>query len=415
MAFSRFFVATVGFGAAIALMGGCAQQSASNTSLVPASMSGQPSGTIHGRAAQSIQNIIVVVQQHRPFDNLFAGFPGSGAPTYGLTHTGKHVPLRFISLKTIPDCVGNIDASYFKTVYNDGKMNGWDLINPKNPECPYTRINRQEIAPYWDLAKQYALGDAMFASTKYNSFTDSLYLVAGTTKLQSNTYAVGPPTNEVWGCDAPPGTITPILKNGKIDHDGPFPCFTQFSTIADLLDKANVGWNVYVDEASGVLPFDPFDAVKNVREGPDWKSDTDSPASNVLSDLDGGKLRPVSFVLSPAADSDFPGEAGGPKWLQSIVQHAQKSQYWQHLAIVVVWDDFGDGSFYDNVPPAQLDEMGLGLRVPLLVISPHVKHGYISRTQYEYGSILKYIEVNWNLGTLGATDERATSIGDIFQ
>ncbi|HXM06063.1 MAG TPA: alkaline phosphatase family protein [Candidatus Acidoferrum sp.] len=415
MAFSRFLASVLGLSAAIALLAGCAQPSNSSASVVPASLAGQTSGKVHDRAAQGIQNVIVVVQQHRSFDNLFAGFPGSGAPTYGLTHTGKHVPLRFISLKTLPSCVGNIDASYFKTVYNDGKMNGWDLLDPKDRDCPYTRVNTQEIAPYWDLAKQYALGDAMFASTRFNSFTDSLYLAAGTTKLQSNTYAVGPPTSDVWGCDAPTGTITPILKNGQIVHDGPFPCFTQFPTIADLLDKANVGWDVYVDKPSFPLPFDPFDAIENVREGPDWKADTDSPASNVLSDLDNGKLRPVSFVLSPAADSDFPGEGGGPKWLQSIVQHAQKSQYWQHLAIVVVWDDFGDGSFYDNVAPPQQDEMGLGLRVPLLVISPHVKHGYISRTQYEYGSILKYIEINWNLGTLGATDVRATSIGDIFQ
>jgi phospholipase C len=399
---------------AVVLLAGCAQQLNSNSSVVPAKPAGQGSDKIHGGAVQSIQHVIVVVQQHRSFDNLFAGFPGSGAPTYGLTHTGKHIPLRVISLKTIPKCGSDVDASYFNTVYNDGKMNGWDLVDPKDPNCPYTRVSRQEIAPYWDLAKQYALGDDMFASTKFNSFTDSLYMVAGTTKLQSNIYAVGPPTNSPWGCDAPAGTRTPILKNGKIVQDGPFPCFTQFPTIADLLDKAHVGWNVYVNTPSLTLPFDPFDAIKNVREGPDWKSDTDSPASNVLSDLDGGKLRPVSFVLSPAADSDFPGNAGGPKWVQSIVQHAQKSRYWQHLAIVVVWNDFGDGSFYDNVPPAFLDQMGLGLRVPLLVISPQVKHGYISRTQYEYGSILKYIEGNWSLGTLGATDERATSIGDIF-
>jgi phospholipase C len=411
MTFSRF----LSIAAAIGLLSGCAQQSNSSASVVPVSLAGPASSKIRGGATQSIQNIIVIVQQHRSFDNLFAGFPGSGAPTYGLNHSGKHVPLRVISLKSRPDCGAGLFDSAFKTAYNDGKMNGWDLIDLKNPNCPYTRVNRQEIAPYWDFAKQYALGDRMFASTKFGSFADSLYVVAGTSKLESSTYAIGPPSTDGWGCDAPAGTTTPILKNGKIIIDGPFPCFTQFPTIADLLDKAGVGWNAYIDSTGFPLPFDPFDAVKAVREGPDWKADISSPASNVLSDLDGGTLRPVSFVLSPAADSDFPGYGGGPKWVQSIVQHAQKSQYWQHLAIVVVWDDFGYGEFYDNVPPPFLDVMGLGFRVPFLVISPQVKRGYISHTQYEYGSILKFIEANWDLGTLGATDERATSIGDMFK
>jgi phospholipase C len=402
-------------GIAAALLGGCAQQSTPNISVPPAMPVRQTSGELRARALQRIQNIIVVVQQHRSFDNLFAGFPGAEAPTFGLDHTGKHVPLKVISLKTIPNCAGGLYDSAFETAYNHGKMNGWGLIDPNDPRCPYTRVNRHEIAPYWDLAKQYSLGDHMFASTKFGSFADSLYLVAGTTKLQPNTYAVGPPSSNVWGCDAPQGTTTPILKNGKLLVDGPFPCFTQFPTIADLLDKASVGWNTYIDRSSLPLPFNPFDSVKAVREGPDWKTDISSPASNVLSDLDGGTLRPVSFVLSPAADSDFPGFGGGPKFVQSIVQHAQKSRYWQHLAIVVVWDDFGDGQFYDNVPPAFLDTMGLGLRVPLLVVSPQVKRGFISHTPYEYASILKFIEINWDLGTLGSTDERATSIGDMFE
>ena len=50
----------------------------------------------------------------------------------------------------------------------------------------------------------------------------------------------------------------------------------------------------------------------------------------------------------------------------------------------------------------------------MLVISPYAKKGYISHTQYEFGSVLKFIEENWHLGTLGATDVRATSIADCF-
>jgi hypothetical protein len=55
----------------------------------------------------------------------------------------------------------------------------------------------------------------------------------------------------------------------------------------------------------------------------------------------------------------------------------------------------------------------------MLAVSPYAikgsgAGGHISHTQYEFGSILTYIEQNWNLGSLGTTDARATSIGDIF-
>ena len=57
---------------------------------------------------------------------------------------------------------------------------------------------------------------------------------------------------------------------------------------------------------------------------------------------------------------------------------------------------------------------GLGFRVPCIIVSPYARPGYISTTNYEFGSILKYIEQNWTLGSLGTSDARATSILDSF-
>ena len=81
-----------------------------------------------------------------------------------------------------------------------------------------------------------------------------------------------------------------------------------------------------------------------------------------------------------------------------------------------MWDDWG--GFYDHVPPPFHDQWGgLGFRVPMLVISPYAREasnqpGYISHTQYEFGSIIKFVEDTWNLGSLDTTDIRAISIGD---
>ena len=89
-----------------------------------------------------------------------------------------------------------------------------------------------------------------------------------------------------------------------------------------------------------------------------------------------------------------------------------KSAYWKNTAIVVMWDDWG--GYYDNVPPPQLDYTSLGMRVPMIVISPYARPHYVSKTQYEFGSVLKFIEQNFGTASLGSTDARANSIGDIF-
>ncbi|HEY1867620.1 MAG TPA: alkaline phosphatase family protein, partial [Candidatus Cybelea sp.] len=69
---------------------------------------------------------------------------------------------------------------------------------------------------------------------------------------------------------------------------------------------------------------------------------------------------------------------------------------------------------YDNFKPEQRNYGGLGFRVPAIVVSPYARPGYISKTHYEFGSILKYIEDNWHLGTLGRTDQHAQNMLDCF-
>ena len=89
----------------------------------------------------------------------------------------------------------------------------------------------------------------------------------------------------------------------------------------------------------------------------------------------------------------------------------------EQTAIVLLWDDFG--GWYDHVPPPQLDFKGLGIRVPCIIISPYVRRGYVIHTQYEFGSVLKFVEQTYGLPALGSvakgySDARATSMLDAF-
>jgi phospholipase C len=63
---------------------------------------------------------------------------------------------------------------------------------------------------------------------------------------------------------------------------------------------------------------------------------------------------------------------------------------WNSTAIFLSWDDWG--GFYDHVRPPQVDELGYGIRVPGLVISPYAKQGLVDHQILNFDSYLKFIE-----------------------
>jgi phospholipase C len=89
-----------------------------------------------------------------------------------------------------------------------------------------------------------------------------------------------------------------------------------------------------------------------------------------------------------------------------------ESQYWQSTAIIITWDDYG--GFYDHVKPPYIDAYGEGFRVPALVISPWAKPGFIDHTQYEFSSLLRLAEDNFQLATLGHRDSLVNDMMNSF-
>jgi phospholipase C len=134
----------------------------------------------------------------------------------------------------------------------------------------------------------------------------------------------------------------------------------------------------------------------------------------VLKDIANNNLADVVWITPGPKASDHPGHTNGsgPSWVASIVNALGQTSYWNDTAIFVVWDDWG--GFYDHVAPHQYNSYELGFRVPLIVIGPYAKQGYVSHVQHEFGSILKFTEEVFNLGSLGATDVRADDLSDCF-
>jgi phospholipase C len=422
-------------------------------------------GKHHGSGSTPIQHVVMIVQENRSFDNLFATFPGANGAKRGkekVKKNGKWIT-KSVTLKAgnlvLPSDITHCHAA-FELAFDGGKMDGFNLerkgpcgrggtIGNSKPAklYPYQYVQPTQIQPYWDIAQQWVLADAMFQTQGSGSFTAHQDLIRGGTLIDSTESLIDNPSGMPWGCDSSKTSDTNLLTiYGQYEGDaGPFPCSNKFpnyssngyQTLRDLLDAHGVSWKYYTpcfmattdcpgskkcsDCAGGLL--NAFDAIAPVRYGPEWDAAVSMPETNIFTDIQNGTLPNVSWVIPEDANSDHPGDGSvddGPSWVASVVNAIGQSQYWNSSVIIVLWDDWG--GFYDNASPAFLQDNfgGLGFRVPCMIVSPYAiagsgsQSGYISHTQYEFGSILKYIEQNWNLGSLNTTDKRATSIADVL-
>lgn len=380
---------------------------------------------------QKIKHVIVIVQENRSFDNVFHGFPGVDTVNSGKGHRGQTIPLKEVSFLFPEDL--NHSHNDFLQQFDKGKMDGFDLERPNaelDPQHPkpadnlaYSYLPQREVQPYWDMAKQYVVADRMFESNSGPSYTAHQYLIAAQSGGTVDNPNILDPKVDAWGCDSP--------KNAKVDTlwdygdgHGVFPCF-DYPTLGDLLDDAKVAWRYYAPSFGelGAI-WSAYDAIKHIRYGPDWKQDVINPETRVLGDIGAHRLAQFSWVIPNSQNSDHAwpqiekfnykklSSATGPSWVTSIVNAVGKSEYWNDTAIFILWDDWG--GWYDHVPPPQLDRMSLGMRVPLIVVSPYAKSGYVSHTQHEFGSILKFAEGVFNLPSLHGVDDRSDDLSDCF-
>jgi phospholipase C len=393
---------------------------------------------IHG---SPIRHVVVVVQENRTFDNLFAssvlaqGGPYPGADTsQTATVDGESVRLKPVPLE-YPADPSHTHLALLRE-WNRGKMDlfGTDYVRttfgfPKpGPGFTYAYVPAFETTIYHLLAARYALADENFAPRLVPTFPSHYTLATAQSRVAGN------PNDRIWGCDAKPGTTVPIFGEGEaMITPGVFPCFDQTS-IGDLLDAAHVTWKYYTGPYNDFL--DPavnvYDAFRKIRYGRDWQRSVITPSSTILSDIQNCRLPQVAFAMPVAVDSDHAGtlSAAGPGWVGSIylalVQSRRASpecDYYKDSAMIVTWDD--SGGWYDHVaPPHGPDDTTWGFRIPILVISAWARSSYdprnprampyVSHARRESTAIVKFIEKNWNLGTMGQRDVSDDDLSDMF-
>jgi phospholipase C len=261
----------------------------------------------------------------------------------------------------------------------------------------------------------------MYETDQGPSFVSHQYLVSGTSTVSDGSQdrvannGATPSGGITGGCDAVAGSSVAVIDpQGATPRSlRTFPCFARQSLMNEL-DAAGISWKYY-QATPGAGIWNAPDAIQSI-----WSNKSEmaakviAPSSQVLTDIANGQLADVTWVTPTKAASDHPkvNNGSGPSWVASVVNAIGNSQYWNNTAIFITWDDWG--GFYDHVTPQIYNSFELSFRVPLIVVSPYAKPGYVSHVQHEFGSILKFTEETFGLPSLNTTDARADDLSDLF-
>lgn len=347
-----------------------------------------------------IKHIVVIVKENHTFDNYFGTFPGAEGTTTCKKSDGTTIACPHVADFFTLGITHDLDHAHGAGLvdWNGGKMDGWDLpgsSSTKPDKLAYAQYHEADIPNYWRYARTFTLGDHFFAQEIGPSFPGHLAALAA-----QSAWAVGNPDNRpYWGCDEPDASVS-VQDQASCTLTSARPCF-DIPSVPDIL-PGYARWKFYGSDfyILGKV-WTMFRAVKSVRYGPGWANvvkESDSQ-DGFEADIDNKKLPEVTFLVNQDLADEHPGFANvcvGENWTVRKINKLMSSEYWKDTAIVFTMDDFG--GWYDHVAPPRLDgcsktaPYGLGFRLPLLVISPYAKPGFVFKEQSEHASIPRFIE-----------------------
>jgi phospholipase C len=406
------------------------QATASGTATTPTSPSPTPPDQLT-LARQKIKHVVFLIKENRSFDNYFATYPGADGAT-----TAKLSDGHTIKLTTAVDSPPNLCHGFFDGLrgIDGGKMDGFDHICLSD-QGTFTTFHRDQIPAYWAYADRFVLADRFFSSMYSPTYPEHLYTVAAQArKIIDNQ--IGPGSAAF--CDDPDErapkfrddlttmdrarimrleehALDPASANELYGYVTTIRSCFDIPTLMDELQHRDISWRYYTPR--GFWANVP-ESIRHIRYGPMYEK-VKAP-DDFLTAVRNRTLPAVSWLNPLISDSEHPGfgtsVCTGQNWTVEVMNALQRSPYWDSTVVVTVWDDFG--GFYDHVPPPHVDIMGLGPRVPALIMSPwtvrgdNAKGGAIDHTTYEFSSVLRFIEDLFGLPRLTARDTKANSVID---
>ncbi|HEY3765998.1 MAG TPA: alkaline phosphatase family protein [Gaiellales bacterium] len=353
-------------------------------------------------ALARIKHVIFVTKENRSFDNYFGLYPGADGTSTGRTMAGRTRRLARL-LDTNKDL--RHDRAAMLHDIHFGQMTGFSSM--PHPNFAYTEARPGQLPAYWAYARHYTLGDHMFSSVAAPSLPNHIFTVAAHDggMVDDRGYS------GQWGCDAPASQRVPVYRDGRRSLQ--YPCF-NITSLGQQLSRRLISWRAYGPrlhaQGSGWIGYE---AIRGVRKTALWSHIHPNP--QLWKDLARNRLPAVSWVVPPYERSEHPPASvcSGEDWTTSLVDRVMRSPYWSSTLIVVTYDE--SGGFYDHLAPPRVDNLGYGPRVPLLLIGPWVKPGFIDHHTYDFASIDKLIALRYHLPMLSRREANATPITAALQ
>ena len=388
-----------------------------------------------------VQHVVIFMQENRSFDHYYGSRPGVRGfndpvppPLPSITLTANNVwyqpfwlgyilPFHMDTTTTSATCSGTGPMGFTvdTQMVNGGKFNGWNATSPL-ASLSMGFYNRNDLPFYYALADNFTICDQYFCSTLTDTNPNRLFLFTGT-----NGLSVG--------------------QTPQLDDDQP-SAGLSWTTYAERLQAAGVTWKVYQETDNfedNALEW--FTTFMNSTSGQPLYDQGVATVPDLVAafqnDVTNNTLPQVSWIVAPSTLSEHPSYQppdGENLSAQLIAALASNPSVYANTVFILNYDE--NGGFFDHIPPPcppssiqggkstvstsgelttvnesgdtiSSSPIGLGFRVPMIIISPWTYGGRVCSQVFDHTSVLQFLEQRFGVTEPNISAWRRTVCGDL--
>jgi phospholipase C len=393
-----------------------------------------------------IEHVVIFIQENRSFDHYFGSYRGvRGFSDQSMAFqqpdpsnttnapVGKLLPFHLDTTTTNAACTHDITHDWVPQhqSWNNGAMDGFVTsrvaVNANDAVLSMGYYTRADIPYYYALADAFTICDNYFCSVIGPTDPNRLYTMAASLD----------PDGKNGG---------PVLQT-MVTNRSAFTGRLTYTTMPEQLQTRGISWKVYsspdANVLNGLLSDNVLTYFKNFQDpssvlyqnafGPQFPVD-------FLADVVSGNLPQVSWLVGSELTSDHPPEPSlfGENVLSLVLGGLMANPaVWKKTLFLLTFDE--NGGFFDHVPPvtapagtpgeyvtaapvpdptvigspAISGPIGLGFRVPMLLISPFSRGGFVSSDLFDHTSVLRFLETRFGAEVPNLSAWRRATVGDL--